>query len=91
MADTMSDRMGVGKACYLCRVQNYSNSRVLGYGQLEGCPKTMCKFYKMLSFERKMKWKRLHACTNELVRGCDEFGNHDLGYGWIPEEFRGNS
>ena len=36
VADTMSCRMDGGKACYLYRVSNYSNSRVLDYGQLEG-------------------------------------------------------
>ena len=36
VADTMSYGMDGGKAYYLCRVSNYSNSRVLCYGQLEG-------------------------------------------------------
>ena len=36
VADTMSCRMDGEKAYYLCRVSNYSNRRVLGYGQLEG-------------------------------------------------------
>ena len=45
--------------------QNYSNSRVLGYGQLGGCPKIMCKFLeKLLSFketEMVMFMKNAHC------------------------------
>ena len=26
-----------------------------------GCPKTMCKFYKVLSVENKMKWSLFYA------------------------------
>ena len=48
VADTMSYRMDGGKVCYLCRGQNYSNSRVLGYGQLGGptrpCAKVLLKY-----------------------------------------------
>ena len=51
VADTMSCRMDVGKVCYLCRgLQNYSNSRVLGYGQLGGPALTLCKFLKDFEF-----------------------------------------
>ena len=27
------------------------------------------RFYKTLSFEKKIKWKKLHTCTHELVQG----------------------
>ena len=40
--------------------QNYSNSRVPGYGQLGGCPKIMCKFLEKL----------LSLKENELVMVC---------------------
>jgi len=45
VADTMSAGWMWAKSVLpLQSVKNYSNSRVLGYGQLGDCPKTLCKF-----------------------------------------------
>ena len=39
---------------------NYSNSRVLGYGQLGGCTRPCAKFfYKLLNYERRGKVEML--------------------------------
>ena len=58
--------------------KNYSNSRVLGYGQLGGCSKTMCKFYKVLSVENKMKWRLFYATIPRVwYEVAGKISNHE--------------
>ena len=50
--------MDGGKAYYLCRVSNYSNSRVLGYGRLESCTRPCAKVDNNLT-----KFKKIYHYT----------------------------
>ena len=70
--------------------KNYSNSRVLGYGQLGRTAKAMCKVLETLDCVEEIDLERVFPTgTNELVRGGDGFGT--MGRVWwnaggVPEK-----
>ena len=58
VADTMSCRMGVGKACYLCRgIKTIRIAESSDMDSWEALLRPRASFGKDLSFKKKMKWR----------------------------------